>query len=320
MSFRLKRSAAAQIRHRCLAGVMVALCTWMVLLFSHGEPSAAAFSTAAASPPKNNLVSSRRGPLAAAVIAGLVAPQLAAPPLPAFAQQAWQLQLPRTWRTLSQEQPPPPGVKKPAALVVAGEPEIGGEMVVLRVPLSTDPQDPNAAASRDLIGYFSTPPGKNPPVQQQKVVNAVVQSQKTAPGLTKFDLTGSPMEAVKGSRRYVYYDYESSICQGRVTQGSSKSLCERPENGEELPLLNRHHAITLTVVNEAGQGNFLWLLDVSGPVENWSKATEAATTIKNSFELGSEEQLEKDRTVELTKEQLEALQKMKEAGKLPMDS
>jgi len=251
-----------------------------------------------------------------AVSYGLVTPQLASPPLPAFAQQAWQLQLPRTWQTLSQEQPPPPGVRKPVALVVAGNEEQGGELVVLRVPLSTDPRDPNAAASKDLIGYFSTAPGKTPSVKQQKVVDAVVQSQKTSPGITKFDLTGPPTEAIKGTRRYVYYDYESSICQGEVVRGSKRDRCERPDNGQEIPLLDRHHAITLTVANEGQEGNFLWLLDVSGPSENWKNVTEAATTIKNSFELGSEDTLEKDRTLELTKDQIEALKTLKEAGQL----
>ena len=81
-----------------------------------------------------------------------LAPLLAAvalQPAAVRAEQGWQLKLPRTWRTFEQNAQPPPDVKKAAALVVAGNPEQGGELVVLRVPLSLDPSDPNAQGNKD---------------------------------------------------------------------------------------------------------------------------------------------------------------------------
>jgi len=267
---------------------------------------------------------SRRDTLLAAAVTGLL-PPLAAAPVPARAEQAWQLRLPRTWRTFSQTPAPPPDVKRPTALVVAGNPELGGELVVLRVPLPSDPKDPNAAASADLVRYFATPSDKKPSVKIEKVVDAVAQSQKTSPGLIKFGLLGSPFERTAGGRRYVRYEYEASLCQGLVQKGVNGDQCTRPETGEDLLPFNRRHAITLTVTPEDTSGasrvDYLWLLDVSGPLdaEGWKAVSEQVETASQSFELGSEEQLERDRTAEITPEQLEALKELQKAGLLPQD-
>mmetsp|Transcript_34139 Transcript_34139/g.98297 ORF Transcript_34139/g.98297 Transcript_34139/m.98297 type:complete len:325 (+) Transcript_34139:27-1001(+) len=265
----------------------------------------------------------RRGALGAGAAAGLagLAPPLTLGSLPARAEQPWQLQLPRTWRSFSQTPQPPPGELKPAALVVAGNPEIEGELAVLRVPLSSDPKDPNAAATKDLVKYFSAPAGQSPGVGAEKVVEAVAASQRTTPRLTKFALVGKPVEQTKGNRRYVRYEYESSLCQGNLVQGVNGNVCQRPESEELEPTLDRRHTITLTVTPEDTKGatNFLWLLDVSGPSKAWDALSEEVGTVSGSFELGTEEQLERDRTADVTKEQLEALKELQKAGKLPQD-
>lgn len=269
------------------------------------------------------LSSGRRDTLAGAVaasLAGLV-PPLTLSSSPAHAEQPWQLKLPRSWKLFSQTPMPPKGVVQSVALIVAGNPVEGGELVVLRVPLSIAAGDPNAEDSKKLIEYFSTPDGKGSSVKGAQVVDVVAKSQKSSPGLQKFALAGSPVESVKGGRRYVRYEYESSICQGQVKFASSGDTCVAPEDDSPLPLFERRHAITLTVTSEDtnGQTNYLWLLDVSAPSDKWKDLTEPIQEVSGSFELGTEDQLEKDRTVELTKEQLDALKELEKAGKLPKD-
>jgi len=262
----------------------------------------------------------RRGALAAATAAGLagLAPPLLLAPAPARAEQAWQVQLPRAWRTFSQTPAPPDGVKRPAALVVAGNAEKGGEMVVLRVPLDPNAKDPKTAQqAKDVIAYFAA--GDKPtPVPMSKVVDAIVTSQKSQPGLTSFELVGTPTEQIKLGRRYVRFEFQDTICQGSITKASSGDKCFRPDgqggDGDELPFLTTRHRITLTATNEGGETTFCWLIDVSGPPEGWKAMDDMITTVSDSFELGSEEQLEKDRTKEVTKEQLEALKQLDKAG------
>jgi len=245
-------------------------------------------------------------------------------PKMARAEQPWQLQLPRTWRTFSQTPPPPPGVRAPVALVVAGNPIQGGELFVLRVPLQTEGTDKTAQSGRDLVEYFSTPVGKTPKTPQSAVVEAVASSQRTQAGLSNFKLVGSPTERIKDNRRYVRYEYESVICQGTIVKGVNKDRCEAPEDGSELEFLDRRHAITLTVTPEDTKGTpneiqYLWVLDVSAPTAAWGNLTEPIATVSDSFELASEDLLEKQRTKEVTPEQMKVLEEMNRLGILPKD-
>lgn len=245
-------------------------------------------------------------------------------PQSARAEQAWQLQLPRTWRTFSQTPPPPPGVRAPVALVVAGNPVQGGELFVLRVPLQTEGQDQTAKYGQNLVEYFSTPVGKTPKTPMSDAVEAVASSQRTQAGLVSFKLIGSPQEKIKDGRRYLKYEYESVLCQGTIVKGVNKDRCEAPEDGAELELLDRRHAITLTVTPEDTKGTpneiqYLWVLDISAPTAAWGNLTEPITTVSESFELASEDVLEKARTVELTPNQLKVLEEMNKRGILPKD-
>eukprot|EP00439_Symbiodinium_sp_Y106_P009576 s567_g1.t1 len=256
---------------------------------------------------------------------------LAAPTEPARAEVGWQIKLPKTWRAFEQNEMPPPGVKKSTALVVAGNPEQGGELVVLRVPLSTDPNDPNSKGTKDLINYFSQYEGK-PSVPINKAVDVVASSQKTGRGMVKFSELGSPSDKVFRTRRYVTYDYEASICPGVVTQGVGGTSCTEPQDSSEIPLFERRHRIVITVTDEgaakAGEKdptNWLWLLDISGPAaesrNDWGQLKEAVTEVADSFLLSSDEKvLEDARTSELTPEQMEEFKKLQAEGKLPEDS
>lgn len=261
------------------------------------------------------LVASSSGPFAS-----LLAPQ------PAFAEQAWQVKLPRNWQMFEQNNQPPPEVKSPVALVVAGNPDQGGELVVLRVPLSTAAGDPNAAASKDLIDYFN-----KGSTSAQKAVDALAASQKSQPGLTKFAFIGKPIEETRSNRRYLRYEYESSTCQGMVTKGVKGDTCEAPEDNSPLPLYERRHSITITVTDEgaaaAGQKDptyFLWLLDASGPAgeanKDWGELEKAVKEVSSSFELADEATLEQRRTVEVTPEELEVIKQMQEAGFIQVEA
>jgi len=214
---------------------------------------------------------------------------------PAHAEQPWQLKLPRTWQLFSQNQPPPPGDNRPIALIVAGDEAASGDLSVLRVPLVDAGGD---VGKKELIDYFSTPAGKSPSVSQKEVVEALVKSQRTQPGLTRLDLQGQPVEKIRSGRRYVSYEYDSELCQGQLVKGAGgKSRCELPDGNGELPLLNRRHSITMTVVKEADADvQALWLVDVSAPTDSWATGMAGqAKDLSESFEVGSEEQLEKDR-------------------------
>eukprot|EP00435_Cladocopium_sp_Y103_P058909 s781_g20.t2 len=248
----------------------------------------------------------RRSLLAAAT--GLLAPLQA--PQTARAEQGWQLKLPRTWRTFEQNAQPPPEVKKATALVVAGNPEQGGELVVLRVPLSLDPKDPNAKGNKDLVSYFTSGVDKKPSVPTAKAAEVVTSSQKTAPGLIKWNFLEQPAEKVIYGRRYLKYDYEASICPGVVTKGSKGDTCMAIEDTSELPLYERRHRILLTVTDEGATARgekdptyYIWLLDISGPAQeardNWGSLKEAVTEVADSFVISEDEKtLEKARTAE----------------------
>ncbi|CAJ1372688.1 unnamed protein product [Effrenium voratum] len=250
---------------------------------------------------------------------------------PARAEQGWQLKLPRTWRTFEQNNQPAPEVKTPTALVVAGNPEQGGELVVLRVPLSTDPKDPNAKGTKDLISYFTTPVDAKASVPVPKAAEVVASSQKTSPGLLKWEYLEKPTEKINFKRRYIKYDYESSLCPGVVSKGVKGDTCMAVQDNSELPLYERRHKILLTVTDEgatkAGVKDptyYLWLLDVSGPAaesrNNWGQLSEAVSEVADSFLISDDEkQLESARTAEVSKEQLEELKKLQEEGSLPQD-
>jgi len=167
---------------------------------------------------------------------------------------------------------------------------------------------------KDVIAYFAAG-DKTPPVPMSKVVDAIAASQKSQPGLTDFSLVGTPTEKIKGGRRYVRFEFQDTLCQGTITKASSGDKCIRPDDeNEELPFLTTKHRITLTATNEGGETTFCWLIDVSSPPERFADLNDALTTVSDSFELGSEEQLEKDRTADITKEQLEALKQLEKAG------
>ncbi|CAE8639268.1 unnamed protein product [Polarella glacialis] len=149
-------------------------------------------------------------------------------------------------------------------------------------------------------------------------------------GWQRFEFMGKPKELVKDGRRMLRYEYDASNCQGVVSKGLKGDSCEAPEDGKPLPLYERRHAITMTVTDEgagaAGQKDptfYLWLLDVSGPggpqKKEWGDLLEAVTTVSDSFSLGSEASLEQQRTMDVTPEQLKALQEMQKAGTLPQD-
>lgn len=263
----------------------------------------------------------------AAALPGLLG-TLQAPQI-ARAEQGWQLKLPRTWRTFEQNAQPPPEVKKATALVVAGNPEQGGELVVLRVPLSLDPNDPNAKSNKDLVSYFTSGLDKQPSVPTAKAAEVVTSSQKTAPGLIKWNFLEQPAEKVIYGRRYLKYDYEASICPGVVTKGSKGDTCMAIEDTSELPLYERRHRVLLTVTDEGATARgekdptyYIWLLDISGPAQeardNWGVLKEAVTEVADSFVISEDEKtLEKARTAEITPEQLKALEQLKKEGALP---
>ena len=121
-------------------------------------------------------------------------------------------------------------------------------------------------------------------------MEAVASSQRTQAGLVSFKLIGSPQEKIKDGRRYLKYEYESVLCQGTIVKGVNKDRCEAPEDGAELELLDRRHAITLTVTPEDTKGTpneiqYLWVLDISAPTAAWGNLTEPITTVSESFEL-----------------------------------
>jgi len=268
------------------------------------QPPRAAGRTAFSAP-------GRRKALAAAGAGTLGCGNLLLPASPSYAQQAplqqaWQLKLPRSWRMFEQNEQPPPEVKMPATLVVAGNMELGADLVVLRVPLSTAAGDPNAPDNKALIDYFTTPAGKTPTVPIEKAINGILVSQKGQMGLQRFQMIRNPSEKAPGKRRYINYDFEDSICPGVVQQGVKGSSCTNPEDGSTVPFFDRRHGITITVTDEgaiaAGQKDptyYLWLLDISGPLDatknDWGDLAQAVKEIANSFELGDEEKLETKR-------------------------
>ncbi|CAK9092091.1 unnamed protein product [Durusdinium trenchii] len=181
---------------------------------------------------------------------------------------------------------PPPDVKKATALVVAGNPNQGAELVVLRVPLSLDPADPNAKLNQDLVKFFTTKTDQKSSVSVDSAAYVLASSQKTAPGLTKWEFLEKPSEKVLYKRRYIKYDYEASICPGVVTKGSKGDTCMAIEDTSELPLYERRHRILFTVTDEGASARgekdptyYIWLLDISGPASdarnNWGELKEA---------------------------------------------
>lgn len=247
-------------------------------------------------------------------------------------QQAWQLKLPRSWRMLEQNEQPSPEVKVPVTLVVAGNVELGADLVVARVPLSTAAGDPNAPDNKALIDYFTTPAGKTPSISIEKAINGILVSQKGSMGLQRFQMIGKPSERATGTgkRRYISYDFEDSICPGVVQQGVKGNTCQNPEDGSTVPFFDRRHGIIITVTDEgaiaAGQKDptyYLWLLDISGPLEvaknDWGELKQAVTEIANSFELGDEARLESKRNQTIDA-QSSIFDKMKEQGiEVPKD-
>lgn len=277
----------------------------------------------------------RRKALAAAGAGTLGCGSPLLPASPSYAQQvpqqqAWQLKLPRSWRMFEQNEQPPPEVKVPVTLVVAGNIELGADLVVARVPLSTAAGDPNAPDNKALIDYFTTPAGKTPSISIEKAINGILVSQKGQMGLQRFQIIGKPSERAPGKRRYITYDFEDSICPGVVQQGVKGNTCQNPEDGSTVPFFDRRHGITITVTDEgaiaAGQKDptyYLWLLDISGPLEvaknDWGDLSQAVKEIANSFELGDETKLEakRNQTIEA---QSGIFDKMKEQGiEVPKD-
>eukprot|EP00913_Durusdinium_trenchii_P027231 g25549.t1 len=251
---------------------------------------------------------------------------------PVRAEQGWQLKLPRRGRDGGMA----------TALVVAGNPNQGAELVVLRVPLSLDPADPNAKLNQDLVKFFTTKTDQKSSVSVDSAAYVLASSQKTAPGLTKWEFLEKPSEKVLYKRRYIKYDYEASICPGVVTKGSKGDTCMAIEDRiwllrivrydtSELPLYERRHRILFTVTDEGASARgekdptyYIWLLDISGPASdarnNWGELKEAITEVADSFLLSdSEQELEKARTAEVTPEQLKALEQLKKEGALPED-
>lgn len=213
---------------------------------------------------------------------------------PARAEQAWQLKLPQAWKVFSQTPQPPAGQNTPAALVVAGDEAGAGELVVLRVPLVVDgTTDPDAGNKQKLVNYFAN----DPKTSRKDAVDALVATQKQQNGLTRFDLNEKSDEKVKGAGRYIRYDYDSSTCTGAIVNGAGgKMLCQK-ENGDALNVLNRHHGVTMTVVQEVdAKVPVLWVLDLSAPSESWESFQKVAKDLGDSFDVASEAQLEKDRS------------------------
>jgi len=286
------------------------------------QPPRAAGRTAFSAP-------GRRKALAAAGAGTLGCGNLLLPASPSYAQQAplqqaWQLKLPRSWRMFEQNEQPPPEVKMPATLVVAGNMELGADLVVLRVPLSTAAGDPNAPDNKALIDYFTTPAGKTPTVPIEKAINGMLVSHKGQMGLQRFQMIRNPSEKAPGKRRYINYDFEDSICPGVVQQGVKGNSCTNPQDGSAVPFFDRRHGITITVTDEgaiaAGQKDptyYLWLLDISGPLDatknDWGDLAQAVKEVASSFELGDEAKLEtkRNQTIEA---QSGIFDKMKEQG------
>lgn len=266
---------------------------------------------ARASAPTSAEPPGRRAALAAAGLAGLGGTWS---PAPARAEIAWQLKLPRSWQVFSTSDQPPPGERKPVALVVAGNAEQGGELTVLRVPIDTSDASPDKPGSTALVKYFS---GQKPGASKNDVVEALARSQKTVQGQTKFALVGGPVETVRNGRRYIRYDYESAICQGSLEKGVKVDRCVVPETGEELPQLERTHSVTLTVDQE--EGDTLWFVDISAPTVNWPNAKAAIDDLAMSFEVGDPERLEKERTAAI-EAQAKLLNAAKEQAEKPQAS
>eukprot|EP00929_Paragymnodinium_shiwhaense_P009367 TRINITY_DN113512_c0_g1_i1.p1 TRINITY_DN113512_c0_g1~~TRINITY_DN113512_c0_g1_i1.p1 ORF type:complete len:342 (+),score=103.94 TRINITY_DN113512_c0_g1_i1:82-1107(+) len=240
----------------------------------------------------------RRAALATAGAAGFLQSALGEPQkaLAAADPQAWQLKLPRSWNIVQQNQPPPPGDNRGVALIVAGDQLAAGEAVVLRVPLVEAPgEDASAKKSRsDLIKYFTTAPGVKPSVTQAQAVDALAVSQKTQPGLTKFDV-GKIVETTRGNGRYIRYDYESSVCAGgSIVKGAGgKDRCEAPDGtGQDLGFVDRKHAITMTVIKE-GDVNVLWFADISAPTQSFKSLEPVVNDMSDSFLVADPEELNK---------------------------
>jgi hypothetical protein len=195
-------------------------------------------------------------------------------------------------------------------------------MVVLRVPLRLDPAGPDPEGAKKLVEFFGAPVAKTPATSVDAAAQVLAASQKTQRGLVDWQLVGKPAESIKNNRRYISYDFVSSVCQGTIVEGSGGKRCERPgQPGEVLEVIKRRHAIKMTVTDEGTTGDdqtyYLWFLDISVRDADYEATgvKEVIETLQSSFELGDEAVLEKERVVEVTKEQLEQLQKYQQEGK-----
>mmetsp|Transcript_62651 Transcript_62651/g.183244 ORF Transcript_62651/g.183244 Transcript_62651/m.183244 type:complete len:337 (-) Transcript_62651:168-1178(-) len=309
------------------ASLLLLLCSAVLgALASH--LSASAIAAAVASRPSGRpkpptrtrpaveLALGRRGAAGAALAVLGGAPPLVGG-LPAWgeaAKRGWQMRLPPTWRVYDQKGVPDLSEAASRQLLLGGDASQKAEVKVVRVPLATSKADPQGLGGLALIEYFSTAQGQEPRVTTPQVVDVLSKGFSSMPAMFSFDFVGTPSDEFRNTTKYLRYEYEAARCEGAQVQGTSGKICQRSDNGEILPVFNRHHAILSTVVAEPTEGRrvadgllvspkgaeVLWVVDVSAPAGNWTQLTGEVQTMLGSFGLGLEDQLAAKREVVAT--------------------
>uniref|UniRef100_A0A7S0ADN9 Uncharacterized protein n=1 Tax=Pyrodinium bahamense TaxID=73915 RepID=A0A7S0ADN9_9DINO len=231
-------------------------------------------------------------------------------------KRGWQMRLPPTWRPYNQRGIP--GLNEVASreLLLAGDPTQKAEVKVVRIPLATSPRDPQGLGGLALIEYFSTPLGQQPRVTRSQVVDILSKGFEQQPAIFSFSFVDTPSEELRNATKYLRYDFEAARCEGAQVQGVSGKICQRSDNGEMLPVNNRHHAIVSTVVPEPignsqvadgllvgpNGAEVLWVVDVSAPAASWRNVTEQVEVVLASFGVGTEAELADTREAGASKE------------------
>jgi len=217
----------------------------------------------------------------------------AEPKPPGYFDPAWQLRLPRDWVTFSTSEVPEDG--GPVAVAQAGNMEQETSVSVLRVPLMLS-NDTSYEAKAKLIEYFQTPLDKTPSVPPTTVANILSDSfQIEAGNVVRFEVVSPPTGNVKNGRRYFTFGYESTQCYGQLVEGTKDLFCQ-DDKGGELPFIDRTHSLKCTVdLQGQPDRDILWLVDLSGPTQDWKALSSNAGETLASFELGTTESLQKGR-------------------------
>jgi len=251
----------------------------------------------------------RRGLMSAGVAAGFSA--MATGQKARAAEVGWQLKMPEGWEVSRQKGIPGRDDVRPQELLMGLNQVQRSEVKVVRIPLVTTERDPQGIGGLVLIEYFGTPEGQSPRVTTDQTIDILVPAFKNQPAIFNFGRVGVPQDIFRKKQKYLRYDFEAGRCEGAQVQGVKGKVCQRSDNGEILPVLNRHHAILTTVASEPDTGGggilealgfgqpprsqgtreVMWVVDVSGPAEVWPKLEEQAKALFASFAVGSEGEL-----------------------------